>query len=132
VRRVRIIAVSGVLSLLSALFFLGCLGDQLPEGNNELPNVTSSITIADIRENPNSFLGKKVVISGVYMGWKSDEPPPVTRSDWVVDDGTGRIYVTGKLPGLDPVKDVGRNVTIVGYVKIANGKPYIEAVEIII
>lgn len=106
-------------TILLASALLGCTKVS------ESPNVT----IAEIKANPSEFVGKKVTINGTYMGWQSKESPPVTRSDWVVDDGTGRIYVTGCNPGLDPVKDVGKNVTVVGYVRLAGERPYIEAVK---
>ena len=64
------------------------------------------------------------------MGWKGNEPPPLTRSDWVVDDGTGQIHITGIIPNLDPIKDIGKNVTVVGYVGVIDGKPYIKAIDV--
>ncbi|OYT44920.1 hypothetical protein B6U84_03185 [Candidatus Bathyarchaeota archaeon ex4484_40] len=59
--------------------------------------------IKDILSNPKIWINKTVFISGVYYGWKSPKGisgpnytgPPETRSDWIISDGTGWIYVTG-------------------------------------
>jgi hypothetical protein len=119
--------------LILATLFLGCIESNV--NSNVSSNVSkvkhdTNVTIYQIRSNPSEFLGKKVVIRGVYMGWRGEESPPVTRSDWVIDDGTGKIYVTGIIPNLDPVKDIGKNITVVGYVRIVDGKPYIEAISV--
>ena len=54
--------------------------------------------------------------------------PPVTRSDWVLKDETGSIYVTGKVsPGLDPVEDIGEKITVYGIVRLKDNQAYIEA-----
>jgi hypothetical protein len=98
--------------------------------NSNVSKYDANITVYEIRSNPSKFLGKKVVISGVYMGWKGDESPPVTRSDWVIDDGTGKIYVTGVIPNLNPITSIGTKVVVEGYVKIKNGQPYIEATNV--
>lgn len=63
--------------------------------------------IGEIRESPGDFEGKTVEIVGYFHGWdllgEAGIPPPVTRSDWVIKDNSGAIYVTGMLPeGLDP------------------------------
>lgn len=70
-----------------------------------------------------------VTVSGEYRGWEAGYgSPPVTRSDWIVRDETGGIYVTGKVsPGLDPVEDRGKEITVCGVVKVKDGQTYIEA-----
>ncbi len=121
-----------ILAFIVVLFLLGCAGHvDINISNNSVNNVTANgVTISQIKSDPSKFVGRRVVIHGIYMGWKGDGPPPVTRSDWVIDDGTGRIYVTGIFPNLNPIKDIGKNITVVGYVKVINEKPYIEATYI--
>ena len=58
----------------------------------------SNITlIGDIKANPEAYEGKNVTIVGKYLGWNCygcGYGPPVTRSDWCIEDETGCIYVT--------------------------------------
>jgi len=89
-------------------------------------------SIGDIRATPTAYEGKVVTIEGKYQGWKGGfGSPPVTRSDWLVQDATGWLYVTGKPAGLDPLGDVGRPIKVTGLVKITkDGEPYLYAQEI--
>jgi hypothetical protein len=69
------------------------------------PDLTA--IIGEVRESPGDFEGEIVEIVGYFRGWdlldETGESPPVTRSDWVIKDNSGAIYVTGLLPeGLDP------------------------------
>ncbi len=88
-----------------------------------------AINIANITSNPTEYEGKIVTVDGEYRGWEAGHgSPPVTRSDWVLADETGAIYVTGKIsPGLDPVKDIGKKITVDGIVRVKNNQAYIEA-----
>lgn len=56
--------------------------------------------IGDINNNPSVYDGKSVTVIGEYRGWQSElgHGPPVTRSDWILRDETGEIYITGKSP----------------------------------
>jgi hypothetical protein len=75
------------------------------------PNLPRSVHLTDwvgvILEAPREFDGRTFDIVGYYRGanlfGEAGGNPPVTRSDWVIADDTGAIYVTGILPqGLDP------------------------------
>lgn len=88
------------------------------------------VTISEIRNNPYKFTGNKVAIKGVYKGWNINESPPVTRSDWVLGDTTGRIYVTDKFPGFYPPEGVGKNITVIGFVRTTEKQLYIEALKL--
>ena len=91
-------------------------------------SVTKSISIGSISANPASYLGQKVTVSGEYRGWESGYgSPPVMRSDWVLKDSTGGIYVTGKTPNLDAAKDIGKPVTVYGAVRTKGNQVYLEA-----
>ncbi|MCC6445207.1 MAG: hypothetical protein IT210_17320 [Armatimonadetes bacterium] len=74
----------------------------------------SMTTIREILDEPDRYLGKRVGLQGRYRGWKPDPEaphckmgPPVTRSDWAIEDDTGTLYVTGKSV-YDPVEDIGK------------------------
>jgi hypothetical protein len=90
-------------------------------------------TIGAIRVAPTNYEGEVVTIEGVYRGWQSGYgSPPVTRSDWLVEDATGWLYVTGKPAGdLDPLDDVGRPIKVTGQVRLTKeGEPYLDAEEV--
>ena len=96
------------------------------------PPLPTQANIGDIRATPTAYEGKAVIIEGNYQGWKAGfGSPPVTRSDWLVQDATGWLYVTGKPAGLDPLGDVGRPIKVTGLVRITDdGEPYLYAQEI--
>ncbi|MDD5288771.1 MAG: Ig-like domain repeat protein [Dehalococcoidales bacterium] len=82
--------------------------------------------IGAIKQNPTAYQGQTVKISGVYRGWESGYgSPPVTRSDFVVLDETGAIYVTGA-SSLRYPDDLGNAAQITGTVRLKDGQPYIE------
>jgi hypothetical protein len=71
---------------------------------------------------------QRVTIRGEYRGWKDDVPHPrITRSDWVVRDHTGAIYVTGRgYPSSGSI--VGKRVIVRGVVELSkDGIPFIRA-----
>lgn len=79
-----------------------------------------------IKDNPNAYVGQTVKISGGYRGWETGHgSPPVSRSDWVLRDETGSIYVTG-IAGLRYPEDLGQAIQATGIVRIKDGQPYIE------
>lgn len=63
---------------------------------------------ADIRKitiqqllNSDSLIGEWVRVSGRCLGYTAQVavgPPPLTRSDWQLEDGEMAIYVSGSLP----------------------------------
>lgn len=96
--------------------------------------------IRDILEDPQQFNGKAITLTGYYRGWdllkEAQGPSPVTRSDWVLRDRCGAIYVLardGMGLGLNPGDkgDTVRVVEVNGIVRIsAKGQPYIEPREV--
>ena len=105
--------------------------DGTVEGS-ELDDFVGLAPIFILASTPSAFEGKVVTLVGEYCGWQSEggQAPPVTRSDWVLNDGTGEIYVTGKSPDLDPVADVGKMLTVIGTMRLSDGVPYLEALDI--
>ncbi len=89
--------------------------------------------------SPQDFEGREVTVVGYYRGWdllaEAGTPPPVTRSDWVIADATGAIYVSAAsaapadLPfGPGSGHDLWRVLHLSGVVRLtAAGQPYLEA-----
>jgi hypothetical protein len=72
----------------------------------------SSVTIKQIL-NSSHYLNSTIVVTGVYKGWGiKGTPPPVTRSDYVIEGDGQQIYVTGPLPVGLSIKDIGKTITI--------------------
>jgi hypothetical protein len=99
--------------------------------------ITVSNLIAEILRAPDDYLGATVEITGYFQGWDLlDEvggPPPVTRSDWVIADDGGALYVTGMLPaGLNPASraDVGTVIGLRATVATRQEQIYLEAISI--
>ena len=111
-------------AFLAALFMAAC-----PQ---PLPPPSES-TIGEIRAAPTLYEGHTVTIEGVYQGWQSGYGnPPVTRSDWLVEDATGWLYVAGEPAGdLNPLDDIGLPITVTGQVELTEeGEPYLVAEEV--
>jgi len=77
--------------------------ETTPGGNDGGGGGISDTVAATVAELVTSekFVGKVVTVEGRCAGWSSDLAaggPPVTRSDWVLEDGKEGIYVTGPLP----------------------------------
>jgi hypothetical protein len=90
--------------------------------------VESGVTlIGEILQNPSWYEGKIVKLSGNYRGWETGHgSPPISRSDWVIQDFTGAIYVTGGSQNLTYPQDLGKPTKIAGTVRAKNEIPYIE------
>jgi len=118
-------------SILLVTFLMVLLMIACQQAAPELPSPIKA-SIGDIRRVPTAYEGKVVTIEGKYQGWKGGfGSPPVTRSDWLVQDATGWLYVTGKPSGLDPLGDVGRPIKVTGAIRITkDGEPYLYAQEI--
>jgi hypothetical protein len=117
--------------ILSAVFLTVLLIAGCQQATPPPPPATA--TIGDIRATPTAYEERVVTIEGQYQGWKGGYgSPPVTRSDWLVEDATGWLYVTGKpADDLDPLGDVGYPIKVTGQVKLTEeGEPYLVAQEI--
>lgn len=94
-------------------------------------------TLGMILNAPREFSGRSFEIVGYYRGWNlygEARGTPVTRSDWVIADDGGAMYVTGQgVRGLDPAAradawNVVRLIARVVYVRL--GTSYLEAVRV--
>lgn len=80
-------------------------------------------SIEEIVRNPGRFIGRRVMVAGRFAGWQARGPHPgLSRSDWVLQDSTGTIYVHGPSAGLRPHQDEGRPVIVFGRVQITAAK----------
>ncbi|MBI5304794.1 MAG: hypothetical protein HY868_21850 [Chloroflexi bacterium] len=103
------------------------------------PNLPRAAHLTDwlgtILNAPREFDGRAFEIVGYFRGWnvygEARGNPPVSRSDWVIADASGAIYVTGAPPrGLDPSARVDAWTVIrlratVNYVRL--GTSHLEA-----
>lgn len=91
----------------------------------------SRTAIRDILSDPVKFSDAEVVLEGVFRGWKGACPASsmLTRSDWVIEDQTGCIYVTGLVPhDLSLMQPRDERIVVTGRVIVGKmGKPVIKA-----
>ncbi len=96
------------------------------------------VKLQAILQAPAEFADRTVIVSGEYRGWRpssfapaTSAGPPVTRSDWVLQDETGEIYctVTNNVETpfpLLPTENMGRRIVVQGRVAIAtSAEPYL-------
>ena len=113
----------------------GAIGSSSACGGQGEISSLREITIESIWNNPQAFVGKKVLVRGRYLGWRAQiEHPLITRSDWAIADDTGAIYVTGRrAQGLHPSRDIGHPVEVLGTVGVnPKGIPYIRAESVMV
>lgn len=105
----------------------GLSSPGVKEGTDKDYSCYEMIDLGRVRQNPAAFRDRKVVVAGVFRGWQGDVARPgITRSDWVIEDAGGAIYVAGA-PPLDPVKDRGQAIRVWGTLKITEkGVPYLD------
>jgi hypothetical protein len=109
-------------------------GEQIPKDAYRLHLIVRKLPeqtkiIGSIIAEPLAFEGKDITIVGCYRGWdllqEANTGPPVTRSDWVIKDLTGAIYVSAsseaKVPeGLRPdsMQDTAIILEVRGIVRV--------------
>ena len=126
---VIILAIISIGSIILA--FEACPSHALNFSNNGSEEALDQTKIGDIVANQAKYQFDLVTVIGEYRGWEGEGiAPPVTRSDWVIKDDTGLIYVTGLLPGFDPVEDIGLILEVSGMVRVKEDIPYIIALDI--
>jgi len=108
-------------------------GEQLPPSET-IKDEEEKTTIRKILDDPGSFEGREIVLEGIFQGWsgKCAGSPPVTRSDWVLEDRTGCIYVTGTIPtGVSLTNPKGERLILSCKIKInRDGKPFLKAFKV--
>lgn len=94
--------------------------------------------IGDLLKSPDR-VDEQVEIVGYFRGWdlldEVNESPPVTRSDWVIADNSGAIYVTGLMPEkLDPssLEQVWQVIRLGATIKVEGDQVYLEAQSVVL
>jgi len=117
--------------------FLILVNSFLKEKPKESPK------IGEIVSNPKLYEGKVVILDGKYGGWSGNLPCDYgklaleTKSDVIIYDETGCIYMTGKVEilyhegPLNPwsKESIGKRIKVRGKVKLINGKPILGGVR---
>lgn len=115
-----------VIILSLTLIIAGCLAEKegaTTPASTEETRHKEYVTVLQIKKHPLLFKDKVVVLKGICEGWRGNcGPPPVTRSDWVLKDRTGCIYITG---GAAPRMIWGMPVMVEGVVDMKGGVPFI-------
>ena len=92
--------------------------------------------IGEIWKDIQKYENEVITVCGRYRGWQGGglKNPLITRSDWVVKDSTGAIYVTGKFPaGLGKNVTLGTEIVVKGQLLLSKDKaPYIKVKKIIL
>ncbi len=100
------------------------------------------VEVGKLIEWPGFYRGKPLILEGKYLGWLAKglegpvrEGPPVHRGDWILQDDTGAIYITGERPkSLDPLDDAGKRVRVTGVGRLLVEKDarraYVEARDV--
>lgn len=82
----------------------------------------ADVPIVTVRElmTSDAYVGKRVEVAGRCLGYAAQVavgPPPVTRSDWQLEDADAAIFVTGPLPGgCSPTEGSAQRTTILALV----------------
>ena len=110
-----------------------------PPVNGPRPVNATRLTaiLAEILAHPDSFKDRQVEVIGYFRGWdllkEAPGAPPLTRSDWVIADDSGAIYVTGGVPqGLDPssLADTNKIIRLLATVHQNQAGAYLQAISI--
>ena len=92
--------------------------------------------IGEIWKDVQKYENEVITVCGQYRGWQGEglKNPLITRSDWVVKDSTGAIYVTGRASAASGKKvGLGTEIIVRGQVLLSKDKaPYIKAKEIML
>jgi len=87
-------------------------------------------TIKDILTGSVKSSSPEVIVKGVFKGWKGTCPSSslLTRSDWILEDETGCIYVSGfLLPGLSPAQPNNEHIVVTGGIVRGKGSLVLKA-----
>ncbi len=99
----------------------------------------SGPTIEDLITSPRSYMNKEITLEGTYRAQLAQrgEPlveggPPTSRSDWILQDATGSIYVAGTgSVAFNSRADLNARVRVKGLVRMnPEGRLYLRAYEV--
>lgn len=148
-RRRRTLVIGLALALVATLLVVTMYTTLM----GERPIETIQAKMIEILREPEKYHNRVVLIEGKFMGWYVPKnltgppisTPPVTRSDWVIADDTGWIYVSATSPARCSLKpfsreDVGAKIIVKAVVKLREIEtkegtvkvPYLYALECIV
>jgi hypothetical protein len=104
----------------------------------ELEEVDTGPSIADLIASPRSYINKEITVEGLYRARLAErgEPlvqggPPTARSDWILQDTTGSIYVAGRGSLILSDADLNGRMRVKGLVRMnPEGRLYLRAFEV--
>ena len=113
-KELSIVAVISILTIVLAtsagIASEGMLAQTSNVSGNGSEGAVDQAKTGDILANPMKYVREPVTVTGEYKGWQGEGyEPPVTRSDWVIKDETGLIYVTVKSQGSIQWRTLARN-----------------------
>ncbi len=88
--------------------------------------------IGQVLAAPDRFESRTITVTASFQGWRGPcrSGPPVSRSDWMMADDSGCLYVHGPVPpGLDPARPDGEKTTVTGVVRLKRGSPYLDTTQ---
>ena len=104
--------------------------------SNEQDALLEYTPICEIWKDVQQYENEVITVCGQYRGWQGEglKNPLITRSDWVVKDSTGAIYVTGRAQAASGKKvGLGTEIIVRGQILLSKDKaPYIKAKEIML
>lgn len=129
----RLKCLFSVVVYLSTLHILFAIDNKINNTNNYI-----FTELKEIFSNPAKYLNKLVTVRGKFLGWrgKVGYPPPVTRSDWILQsmDNYYSIYCTGIIKNdlrPDDPTAYEKEIIVLGKVLLDKyGNPYIQVTDV--
>jgi hypothetical protein len=129
IKKISTIAASAI--VLSSLIMCSSPSVNAKEGES-VKSITISQAISDCAKSKCDV----IELSGTFHGWNGGCPSSAmkTRSDWVIKDDSGCLFVAGaKPPGLSMQKPANEKVRVTGHIVAGEaGKFRFEATSVII
>lgn len=117
--------------LITGMIFSGMGACAGPSAVQNSASTEEGGVLGLILEEPSRFESITVTVTGMFHGWRGPclGGPPVSRSDWMIADPSGCLYVHGPVPpGLDSAKPAGEKISVTGVVRVKKGRPYMESI----
>lgn len=132
--RHQVILLAGMIVIAGASGCAPAVSTQTKDVSPPLQKNIAKTSISELKKAPENWQNKQVLISGKYRGWEAScsDSGQRTRSDWVIQDDTGCIFVSGIMPGnLSPTQPKGQLLSVVGTLRLTSaGLPYLEGSEV--
>ncbi len=100
---------------------------------------TAGQTVSDVLKNSNRLQNQSISVAGRYHArdakGEMKSQPAVTVNDWVLSDGIGAIWVTGRNPAdlsLNGDQDIDTPLVVEGTLRDIGGKPVLDARTVVV